>query len=118
MVLTFKLLLFLCLVSFSHSQTCRFCQTCGGKFPIDGGLKANEGDYGPWWMFGADCSDDYFASWDQFHFCCSSDPPCIFCESCGGSYPYQVGRRLNQKNYGKWNKYGSLCISPMRRDFI
>jgi len=96
--------------------TCRLCESCGGSYPSDQGSSVHQNDWGPYMMYGQSCGGYYQSSWGEAHLCCNGDstnPPqgCTFCASaCGGTYPYEAGRRLNQGDYGYWRTRNPGCV--------
>jgi len=92
---------------------CRLCKSCGGSYPSDQGTGLHDGDWGPYKMYGSTCSGSYTKLWDEPHLCCTSDTNnlgCTLCaSSCGGSYPYEAGRRKNEGDYGKWKTRETGC---------
>jgi hypothetical protein len=49
---------------------CRFCESCGGSFPVFGGQRINQGHWGSWAALGPGCSGGWRASWEQICLCC------------------------------------------------
>ncbi|CDW84951.1 UNKNOWN [Stylonychia lemnae] len=91
-------------------STCRLCQSCGGDYPTYGGEGYKEYDWGWWDMFRDSCTAELFGESGPPKLCCSvQDPPLKFCSSCGGDYPFRVGRKLNVDDWGTWNRAGGNC---------
>ena len=93
----------------NSQESCKFCQSCGGQFTEKVGGKLNQGDWGAWYSNGQACGADYVSKMDQFDLCCTKSRPCSFCSSCGDEYPYEVGRKLNQYDWGPWSVKGASC---------
>ena len=86
------------------------CSSCGGDYPVYAGQGFNDGDWGDWLRYREQCSAQLVSVNGPPQLCCSVDQPqCQYCRSCGGSYPHQVGRKLNQGDWGAFNIKGDTC---------
>lgn len=94
------------LASFSEAGDCRLCISCAqsGLYSIEVGHELHKGDWGPYNAYPENClGDTLFAKPDEVHLCCSPPTPsCFLCQSCGGDYPHEMGRRLNVGDWGQW----------------
>lgn len=97
----------------SDPTSCRLCKSCGGKYPQKMGGLIHKNDWGRWSAFADNCENNYAVTFDEVSLCCSNDPPCTLCTSCGGAYPAEVGRRLNQYDWGYWNIRGGQCSGSL-----
>jgi hypothetical protein len=92
--------------------TCRFCDTdCGGDYPVMVGQAQHQGDWGPYTMFAPGCTEPYTTQWDVMSICCHAQPQpqCQMCLSCGGVWPYEMGRKLNQGDWPQWLSFDHGC---------
>eukprot|EP00347_Sterkiella_histriomuscorum_P003760 403363054 len=91
-------------------QTCRLCTTCGGDYPNYGGEGFKQDDWGHWLRFREHCTADLYSESGPPQLCCSADkPPVQYCRSCGGDYPYQIGRKIDRDDWGPYNILQDGC---------
>jgi hypothetical protein len=91
-------------------QTCRLCTSCGGDYPTYSGEGLSEGDWGYWLRYREQCSAQLTSMSGPPQLCCSRDePPCQYCQSCGEDYPQDVGRKINDGDWGAFMIKGDQC---------
>ena len=59
-----------------------------------------------------DCENGKVLKMSDGEWVCSSGDgggSCAFCETCGGDYPTEKGRRYFQNSFAKWWGYGENC---------
>ena len=89
-------------------HSCRLCDSCGGDYPISGGGGLTKN----YWMSYADkCTgNSLYATSTVPQICCTADQPqCSWCESCGGEFPAEIGKKYNSGMYGNFNALGLTC---------
>eukprot|EP00347_Sterkiella_histriomuscorum_P014024 403362451 len=93
-------------------QTCRLCTSCGGDYPVYGGEGFKENEWGHWQRFREHCTGELYSESGPPHLCCSADkPPVQYCRTCGGDYPYRIGKRINAGDYGPYKILQDSCSS-------
>lgn len=50
--------------------------------------------------------------------CCqpkNNKPQCSYCKSCGGTWPKEVGRRINKGDWGEFETLGNTCSGSYKK---
>ena len=64
-----------------------------------------------WWLrFGEKCTGTLQEANNIPQLCCTADePPCAWCVSCGGIYPWEIGRKYNQDHWSNFKMLPKTC---------
>ena len=95
----------------NNQGTCRICQSCGGSFKLhEGSLMSNQ-DWSGWArVYSSNCAGTraqlkapikYHTNRPArgFDICCSTQPACTLCVSCGGEWTKETGRMSADKDW-------------------
>jgi hypothetical protein len=90
-------------------QSCRFCDTCGGDYPMYGGEGTGRPGVGFWYRYGDKCTGTLQEANSIPKLCCTAVPQCAWCSYCGGDYPEAVARKWNRGRYSNFKMLGMEC---------
>jgi len=94
-----------------NNGMCRFCASCGDKWPTDLGSGIHQDDWGQYRMWSNQCSGGYDDNPNEPHLCCETQTQCKLCDSrCGNGFT-EVGRTLHIDDWGPWRVYPAECAA-------